>query len=192
MRRFVSGILVAGVFLFCGSSQVMAQRVPAGKELNQRIQALRERLQNYQNQRNPVKAQNQAEPGEGLILEPDEPKGEIIVEELENRKDVAVTVLFHDAGNLPADVDFENVEAQDADQNEIDSKNGTGVKIVSVRAAKSDAGVEKRDSVKKSDVRQTKDTRLARYEELRQRVYLATRNARAQAVDINRQIARIN
>ncbi len=192
MRRFVGGILAAGVFFFCGSSQVMAQRVPAGKELNQRIQALRERLQNYQNQRNPLKQQNQVNPGESLIIEPDETKGEVIVEELENRKDVAVTVLFHDSGNSTADLDFENAQALDADQNETDSGKDASMKIVSVKAAKNDPGSEMRASVKKSDDKPTKDSRLARYEELRQRVYLATRSARAQAVDINRQIARIN
>ena len=182
MRRFVSGILVAGVFFFCGSSQVMAQRTPALKEVNERIQALRQRLQNYQSQRGATKQQQAACEPADLILEPPEPKVEKIVEELENRKDVAVTVLFHDP-----DCQFISEDFADAAAVENLPAEPENDKIILANAQP--AGQNVSDTASAAT---PADNRLARYEELRKRVYLATRNARTQAHDISRQIASIN
>ncbi|HNX76466.1 MAG TPA: hypothetical protein PLM07_05225 [Candidatus Rifleibacterium sp.] len=182
MRRFVSGILVAGVFFFCGSSQAMAQRTPGLKEVNERIQALRQRLQNYQSQRGTIKQDQATCESADLIVETPEPKVEKIVEELENRKDVAVTVLFHDP-----DCQFSSEDFADAAAIEDLSAEPDNNKIILANAPQAVQQVSETTSAAAPG-----NNRLARYEELRKRVYLATRNARTQAHDINRQIARIN
>ncbi len=187
MRRFIGGLVIAGCMLLGGANQAMAQKTIAGRELNQRIQALRDKLHNYQSRN--VKADPLAgADSAGLILEQPEIKGEKIVEELESRKDVAVTVLFHDSEAIPAtDASLENAAASSTETRE-----------ASLSAVKQSA--EPRPpmvaSVKtvmlvSSQASNSTDSRTKRYEELRQRVYQATRTARSQAASIGRQIARL-
>ncbi len=187
MRRFIGGLVIAGCMLLGGANQAVAQKTIAGRELNQRIQALRDKLHNYQSRN--VKADPLAgADSAGLILEQPEIKGEKIVEELESRKDVAVTVLFHDSEAIPAtDASLENAAASSTETRE-----------ASLSAVKQSA--EPRPpmvaSVKtvmlvSSQASNSTDSRTKRYEELRQRVYQATRTARAQAASIGRQIARL-
>ena len=118
MRRFIGGLVIAGCMLLGGANQAMAQKTIAGRELNQRIQALRDKLHNYQSRN--VKADPLAgADSAGLILEQPEIKGEKIVEELESRKDVAVTVLFHDSEAIPAtDASLENAAASSTETRE--------------------------------------------------------------------------
>ncbi len=195
MRRFTSGLLVAGILLFCNSTQAMAQKTPAGGELNQRIQALRDRLQNFQSRRIAKNTETPQVECSELILDQFEAKEEKIVEELESRSDVAVTVLFHDTdtvNNLDGEV-FANAPAN---EDEVVAQKAEPAKVLMVRADKAEKLVAKRDvapvQIAAKNTAGQNDSRLSRYEELRQRVYLATRNARAQAMDINRQIARIH
>jgi len=187
MRRLIGGLVIAGCMLLGGANQAMAQKTIAGRELNQRIQALRDKLHNYQSRN--VKADPLAgADSAGLILEQPEIKGEKIVEELESRKDVAVTVLFHDSEAIPAtDASLENAAASSTETRE-----------ASLSAVKQSA--EPRPpmvaSVKtvmlvSSQASNSTDSRTKRYEELRQRVYQATRTARSQAASIGRQIARL-
>lgn len=195
MRRFTSGLLVAGILLFCNSTQAMAQKTPAGRELNQRIQALRDRLQNFQSRRTPATTETPQISGSELILYQFEAKEEKIVEELESRSDVAVTVLFHDseiAGNIVTE-DFADAPAIETGT---DAQKVEPEKVLMVRADKIENSAVKKDfapvQIAAKSSAGEDSSRLSRYEDLRQRVYLATRNARAQAVDINRQIARIH
>lgn len=187
MRRFIGGLVIAGCMLLGGANQAVAQKTIAGRELNQRIQALRDKLHNYQSRNVKVDPLAGADSA-GLILEQPEIKGEKIVEELESRKDVAVTVLFHDSEAIPAtDASLENAAASSTETRE-----------ASLPAVKQSA--EPRPpmvaSVKtvmlvSSQASNSTDSRTKRYEELRQRVYQATRTARAQAASIGRQIARL-
>ena len=187
MRRFIVGLVVAGFVIFCGTDRAMAQKTIAGRELNQRIQALRDKLHNYQSRHDKIGALTAAGTA-GLILEQPEIKGEKIVEELESRKDVAVTVLFHDSEALPAiDDSLENAAAVDSEpqdnvvtaaakHNELSQPPAAPAQTVMLVTAQAST---------------SSDSRTKRYEELRQRVYLATRAARFQAASIGRQIARL-
>lgn len=164
MRKLLVGLGIAGLLLV-GNSEVNAQKTSSSKELNERIKALRSRLQDYQTKtvrQSPARLLSGDETADLIVSQP-ELKGEKIVEELESRKDVAVTVLFHDSdsGSLPEP----KVAAS-----------------ISAPVAASVAVNEKASA-------DNHDLRSKRYEDLRQRVYLATRNARAQAGEINRQVA---
>jgi len=187
MRRFIGGLVIAGCMLLGGANQAMAQKTIAGRELNQRIQALRDKLHNYQSRN--VKADPLAgADSAGLILEQPEIKGEKIVEELESRKDVAVTVLFHDSEAIPVtDTSLENAAASSTETREAtlpavkQSAEPRPTMVASVKTV----------MLVSSQASNSTDSRTKRYEELRQRVYQATRTARAQAASIGRQIARL-
>ena len=187
MRRFIGGLVIAGCMLLGGANQAMAQKTIAGRELNQRIQALRDKLHNYQS-RNVKAAPLAGADSAGLILEQPEIKGEKIVEELESRKDVAVTVLFHDSEAIPAtDTSLENAAASSTETREAtlpavkQSAEPRPTMVASVKTV----------MLVSSQASNSTDSRTKRYEELRQRVYQATRTARAQAASIGRQIARL-
>lgn len=200
MRRFLGGLLVAGIFVFGNSTQAIAQKTLAGGELNHRIQALRERLQNFQarragNSNNKIHIDD-AE----LILDQFEAKEEKVVEELEGRSDVAVTILFHDSDAIENAGKTENTEGgidnPDSDYEQV----LVGQNAEPVISETTIATLEQENATD-SAMRQVQfavaanperaDSRLRRYEDLRQRVYLATRMARSQAADISRQIARL-
>lgn len=187
MRRFIGGLVIAGCMLLGGANQAMAQKTIAGRELNQRIQALRDKLHNYQSRN--VKADPLAGADfAGLILEQPEIKGEKIVEELESRKDVAVTVLFHDSEAIPAtDASLENTAVFSPVTKEVSP---VAVKQ-SIELHPTMAASAKTVMLVSSQASNSVDSRTKRYEELRQRVYQATRTARVQAASIGRQIARL-
>mgnify|MGYP006925659417 CR=1 FL=1 len=185
MRRFIGGLVIAGFMIFGGADQVMAQKTIAGRELNQRIQALRDKLHNYQSRN--VKVDTSAgDDAAGLILEQPEVKGEKIVEELESRKDVAVTVLFHDSETTPAIDD--NLESAAVAVSETKVANSAVAKPYEDRQVAVPAQTVMLVSTQASN---SYDSRTKRYEELRQRVYQATRTARIRAASIGRQIARM-
>ncbi len=187
MRRFIVGLVVAGFMIFGVTDQAMAQKTIAGRELNQRIQALRDRLHNYQSRHERIGVPTGADTA-GLILEQPEVKGEKIVEELESRKDVAVTVLFHDPGAMPAiDDSLENAAAVDSENND------NTVNLLTPRHAVRQAQTVPAQTVMlvSAQASNSSDSRIKRYEDLRQRVYQATRTARIQAAAIGRQIARL-
>lgn len=186
MRRFIGGLVIAGFMILGGADQAMAQKTIAGRELNQRIQALRDKLHNYQS-RNVKTDVSAGVDTAGLILEQPEVKGEKIVEELESRKDVAVTVLFHDSETTPAtDESPANVAAVVEDKAGAENKATSGVKTRPTSAVKSQTVM-----LVSAQASNVPDSRTKRYEELRQRVYQATRTARAQAASIGRQVARL-
>ncbi len=186
MRRFIGGLVIAGFMIFGGADQAMAQKTIAGRELNQRIQALRDKLHNYQSRNVKVDTSAGADAA-GLILEQPEVKGEKIVEELESRKDVAVTVLFHDSETTPANDD--NLENAAAVVSEPKAASSIAAKPrIDDRQVVVPAQTVMLVSAQASN---SPDSRTKRYEELRQRVYQATRTARIQAASIGRQIARM-
>lgn len=186
MRRFIGGLVIAGFMLLGGAEQAMAQKTIAGRELNQRIQALRDKLHNYQARHEKVDV-HADDSAAGLIFEQPEVKGEKIVEELESRKDVAVTVLFHDEALPASDNSLENAAASSVENDEVAMNTvKPGIESRPVMAASA-----KTIMLVSSQASNSVDSRTKRYEELRQRVYQATRTARIQAASIGRQIARL-
>jgi hypothetical protein len=135
-----------------------------------------------------------------LILDQFEAKEEKVVEELEGRSDVAVTILFHDSDAIENAGKTENTEGgidnPDSDYEQV----LVGQNAEPVISETTIATLEQENATD-SAMRQVQfavaanperaDSRLRRYEDLRQRVYLATRMARSQAADISRQIARL-
>ena len=168
MRRFVVGLVLTCLAVFCGSNQALAQKSSGSRDVNQRIQALRTRLMDFQAQRSASKE----EPAEfaELILDSFEIKGEKLVEEFENRSDVAVTVLFHDAEAVVSTA-ISNESAEKMAENKVEE-------------------IAENDD-KNDELHLESDSRLKRYEKLRERVCQATRSVRFQASQINRQIARV-
>lgn len=167
MRRFVVGLFLAYLAVFCGSTQVFAQKSPGSRDVNQRIQALRNKLIDFQAQRS-NKADKAEDPN--LIMDTFEVKGEKLVEEFEKRSDVAVTVLFHDS-EMPLSAAMTSEPVANFHEEQIEESAEKSVKIETPHLES--------------------DSRLKRYEDLRQRVCLATRSIRFQASQINRQIARV-
>jgi hypothetical protein len=189
MRSYSIPILLAGLIM-ASAGDVEAQRT-GNREMHERINALRNRLQNYQLER------VREEPRKALVIEEKETvevKYEQLVEEFEARKDVAVTVLFHDEDfaknqmteNTPATVDEETVAvvAAVADP-DIDNS------AVDKPAAKAAVSTE-RTTVLADAARQLEHERAQRqekYEALRRRVQMATRRVHDQAREINSMVA---
>lgn len=187
MRKLFVGLGMAGLIL-AGSSEAMAQKTPTSKELNERIKALRSRLQDFQMKsvRNTDGQRQVSRESVELILDQPDVKVEKIVEELENRKDVAVTVLFHDA-------DSAQIPDTMADMPAIGDEVAPEPAVV-VASAKTgqEKTVEKQqlpDPALIASAAAPEDNRVRRYEDLRRRVYEATSRARSQAGEIKRQVA---
>lgn len=98
MRGFLVGIAAASILL-ASANDVSAQRAFSNQELNQRISALRSRLQNYQLKTvRKVVDRTPADNETVLITTEDtiEKKSDKPFVEIDTRPDAAVTVLFHD------------------------------------------------------------------------------------------------
>lgn len=153
MRQFVLGFSIFSMlFLFAGEAS--AQKIIDKNQINERIRALRSRLKEYQTivQKAP---------------ETVELKLEQISEELENRDDVAVTVLFHDPEN--------NAKNSNSNPNLIE---------------KSDHELEIHShdqSERLEELQRRKDL----FNRLREKVQQATRSSRRSAKRINHLIASV-
>lgn len=176
MRSYGVSFLIAGLVMF-SAGDVSAQRT-TNKEMHERINALRERLQNYQLER------IREEPRKKALIEEKETvevKFEKLVEELESRKDVAVTVLFHDE-------DF----ARESSQQIIDD-------VDVVARTDTDKSVEKESAITTnqmvadaaSQLEAERAERREKYEALRRKVQMATRRVHDNAMQINDMLAQI-
>lgn len=201
MRKLFVGLGMAGL-LFVGSSEAIAQKTSTSKELNERIKALRSRLQDFQtkNVRQTSARPDSGDETAGLIIAEPEMKGEKIVEELESRSDVAVTVLFHDPDSVSTSIPDSPVNVPAPAVNRIEKlvlakAPPSAIKkfqvVASLKTQVSEPEKKPVTATEKASVAEktSLDSRTQRYENLRQRVYLATRNARVQAGEINRQVA---
>lgn len=161
MRSFLVGIAISTV-LFASADGAFAQRAFSNKELNERVSALRTRLQNYQVKsarkvidRSPADAETIAITTENLTSK--------IVEkpfmEIDSRPDASLTVLFHDPESSSSVKPY-------ASNNKLETK-------VSAHADE------------EARLRQEK------FDALRLKVQNATRRTRSEAMKINKQVAQL-
>lgn len=170
MRSYSIPFLLAGLIM-ASAGDVEAQRT-GSREMNERINALRNRLQNYQLER--VREEPKIAP---LVDEKEtvEVKFEELIENFETRKDVAVTVLFHDE----------------------DFAGGRATEISQVAPADDPVTLSKAVSKTPEIVSAARQLELERaqrqekYEALRRRVHMATRRVHDQATAINGMVAKI-
>ena len=194
MRSYSIPILLAGLIM-ASAGDVEAQRT-GNREMHERINALRNRLQNYQLER------VREEPRKALVIEEKETvevKYEQLVEEFEARKDVAVTVLFHDedfAKNqmteyTPATVDEETVAvvAAVAAVAEPDIDNSAVDKPAAKAAVSTERTTVLADAARQLELERAQ--RQEKYESLRRRVQMATRRVHDQAREINSMVAHV-
>lgn len=184
MRSYSIPILLAGLIM-ASAGDVEAQRT-GNREMHERINALRNRLQNYQLER------VREEPRKALVIEEKETvevKYEQLVEEFEARKDVAVTVLFHDEDfaknqmteNTPATVDEETVAVVAAvAEPAVDQS-------VVMAAVSTEKKTALDDAARQLELERA--LRQEKYEALRRRVQMATRRVHDQAREINSMVA---
>lgn len=159
MRRSILGFCLLSLFLSLNSG-AFAQKIIDKDQINARIKELRNRLKEYHS--NIQKAP-----------ETTELKLEKISEELENREDVAVTVLFHDP-----EAGSREETAVSAPQIEEQS-----VEIVDeINVATSNAQAGRLEEMNR---------RQALFDSLRAKVQQATRRSRANAREINSLVAQI-
>jgi len=192
MRSFGIGFVLAGLII-ASASGADAQS-PANNGINERISALRNRLQNYQLERVRKEPQKVTLINENETVEV---KFEQLVEEFETRKDVAVTVLFHDADfndkaaetaalstSVPGKISLENMPAPNA----VSKKTAADVTPV---AQKRDIEKELTVADVAHQLDQERTQRQEKYAELRRRVQMATRRAHDSAQQINGMVAQI-
>ncbi|PKL49776.1 MAG: hypothetical protein CVV42_05420 [Candidatus Riflebacteria bacterium HGW-Riflebacteria-2] len=181
MRSYAIPFLLAGLII-ASAGDVEAQRT-GNREMHERINALRNRLQNYQLER--VREEPKLAP---VVQEKEtvEVKFEELVENFESRKDVAVTVLFHDE-------DFAKSQATEiAPVNATDKKTETAAPVeepVKVAATFMPKTPDIIDAAKQLELERAQ--RQEKYEALRRRVHMATRRVHDQALEINSMVAQI-
>ena len=169
MRSLGIGFVLAGLIL-ASASDADAQRAFSSRELNERINALRSRLQNYHLERVCAEPENPVLVNENETVEI---KFEKLVEEFEARDDVAVTVLFHDpdfAGNT-------------AKSNPPAVAKPKKQPVVTAQAPTNP------DAAQQLELERSQ--RQEKYNELRRRVQMATRRTREGAQQINSMVAQI-
>ncbi|MFZ5950492.1 MAG: hypothetical protein ACOYXC_07290 [Candidatus Rifleibacteriota bacterium] len=169
MRRSFLGFFLLS-FVLMSNPGIFAQKVIDRDQINNRIKELRNRLKEYQT----GKISNaQAKPEE---------KPEEISEELENRKDVAVTVLFHDSENAGDAPINETIDLNDHLSNmEASLSEISELKTISE---------EKVLTPEKQRLNEMKK-RQELFESLRNKVQQATRRSRRSALEINRLVAQV-
>jgi len=181
MRSYGITFLLAGL-IFASAGDVEAQRT-GNREMHERINALRNRLQNYQLER--IKA----EPKKAALIEEKESvevKFEELIENFETRKDVAVTVLFHDE-------DF--ARSMTTDESAAESASGIieetddSVKLVAAGNNVNNSNSDLVDAAKQLEIERAQ--RQEKYEALRRRVQMATRRVHDEAREINSMVAQI-
>ncbi len=159
MRRSILGFCLMSLFLACNSG-AYAQKIIDKDQINARIKELRNRLKEYHS--NIQKAPETAEI-----------KLEKISEELENREDVALTVLFHDPeSGLREENAASSVVVEDQSVEIVDE--------ISVTMSNAQAGRL-----------EEMNRRQALFDSLRAKVQQATRRSRANAREINSLVAQI-
>jgi hypothetical protein len=180
MHSYSIPFLLAALIM-ASAGDVEAQRT-GNREMNERINALRNRLQNYQLER------VREEPKKVSLVDEKETvevKFEELIENFETRKDVAVTVLFHDE-------DFAGSRAT-----EISAAAGTDEKLAQTAPDNEPVTLSTasdKTSVIVTAARQLELERAQRqekYDALRRRVHMATRRVHDQATDINRLVAKV-
>lgn len=159
MRRFFVCLGLAGLLLG-SATDANAQKAFSSKEVSERINVLRTRLQAYQ-----LKSVRKVIDKTPLDNETVEIKSEKAFVELDSRPGAALTVLFHDS-ELPG-----NSAAQSASS--------------MVVATAGTPGVNQQPSA----INEEQRLRNERFDALRQKVQLATRRAHSAAKTINSQMA---
>ncbi|KAF1082228.1 MAG: hypothetical protein GQF41_1868 [Candidatus Rifleibacterium amylolyticum] len=181
MRSYGITFLLAGL-IFASAGDVEAQRT-GNREMHERINALRNRLQNYQLER------IRAEPKKAPLIEERESvevKFEELVENFESRKDVAVTVLFHDE-------DFSR--SRSTESSSVEGLSGSievadaAVEPTPVKENAIPLTSDLADAAKQLDMERAQ--RQEKYEALRRRVQMATRRVHEEAREINGMVAQI-
>lgn len=193
MRSFGIWFVLAGLILSSAGS-ADAQK-SSNKDMNERINALRNRLQNYQLERVRKEPQKVALINENETVEV---KFEQLVEEFESRKDVAVTVLFHDADysenavnpgfSAALEQGDKNVEKAQTPADSVKAKTG---KSPSVARAKPSSLPTLIVADAAHQLEQERAQRQEKYAELRRKVQLATRGVHENAQQINGMVAQI-
>lgn len=181
MRSYGITFLLAAL-IFASAGDVEAQRT-GNREMHERINALRNRLQNYQLER------IRAEPKKAPLIEERESvevKFEELIENFESRKDVAVTVLFHDE-------DFSRSKTTESSSVESLSGNiqvaDASVEPTTVKEKVVTSTSELADAAKQLDMERA--LRQEKYEALRRRVQMATRRVHEEAREINSMVAQL-
>ncbi len=161
MRRFFVCLGLAGLLLG-SATDANAQKAFSSKEVNERINVLRTRLQAYQ-----LKSVRKVIDKTPLDNETVEIKSEKAFVELDSRPDAALTVLFHDS--------------------ELPGNSATLPGSPTVVAAANTPVVDKQPETLNEEQR----LRNERFNALRQKVQMATRRTHNEAKNINSQMARI-
>lgn len=159
MRRLIWGGCLLSLFLAC-YSVVYAQKIIDKDQINSRIKELQNRIKTYYS--------NIRKPSETVEL-----KLEKISEELENRKDVVVTVLFHDT-------EMDLCEEAPILTSQIEKQFAETVNENNVAVSNTQKRLE--------EINQRK----AFYDSLRTKIKQATRRVHTNACEINRLIAQIS
>lgn len=181
MRSYGIPFLLAGLIV-ASAGDVEAQRT-GNREMHARINALRNRLQNYQLER------VREEPRKVVIEEEKETvevKFEQLIEDFETRKDVAVTVLFHDEDFARRQM-AQDESTPSSDENLVLA--GAPVEPVVSDAKEVTETVDLTDAAKQLEFERAQ--RQEKYEALRRRVHMATRRIHEQARDINSMVAQV-
>lgn len=193
MRSFGVWFVLAGLILSSAGS-ADAQK-SSNKDMNERINALRNRLQNYQLERVRKEPQKVALINENETVEV---KFEQLVEEFESRKDVAVTVLFHDADYSENAVNPGFSAALEQGDNKVeqaqtsaDSVKAKTDKSQSLASAKSSSLTALIVADAAHQLEQERARRQEKYAELRRKVQMATRGVHENAQQINGMVAQI-
>ncbi len=181
MHNYITGMLITGLMVFSASS-VDAQRV-TNKEMHDRINALRSRLQNYQLER------VREEPRKAVLADEKETvevRFEELVENFESRKDVAVTVLFHDE-DFAKSTETDNSKVADIENKQMLAAFPEDTKTASLSDQQEQA--DNIDAMQQLELERVQ--RHEKYEALRRRVQMATRRTRNQAMEINDMVAQV-
>ncbi|GAB4275804.1 MAG: hypothetical protein Kow0029_17190 [Candidatus Rifleibacteriota bacterium] len=159
MRRFALGFCIFSI-IFLNSGGAFAQKIIDKNQINERIKALRCRLKEYQ-----ASFKKVAEKPEEIF--------EKISEDLENREDVAVTVLYRDPESPAEEYDLNNDANVRGNFHKETDQASLGATEENMRLEE----LEKRKQL---------------YDSLREKVFQATKRTRNNAQDINNALAQLH
>ncbi len=191
MRKTAVGIGLA-LCCMCCSGALYADDLVTGNSttLNSRIQSLQARIKEFHARDTTALSEEEKmvedeecvelildRAGDSILPQPEKPiegsVAEQIVEELENRTDVAMTVLFHDT-------DLDKEVAVNSDYGNIEPPR----LIFEDNAMAAASDVDK--------VFDPKTDKELFYNELRKKVFSATRNGKSEATEVRQQMASLN
>ncbi len=172
-RSFLFFFLLS--FVLMSNPGVFAQKVVDHDQINNRIKELRNRLKEYQTGK---ASKTQVKPDE----KPEE-KPEEIIEELENRKDVAVTVLFHDSENATDARINETIDLND----HLSEMEAPLSAISELKTISDEKEILSHDKQRLDEMKKRQEL----FDRLRHKVQQATRRSRRSALEINRLVAHV-